>query len=126
MAKILIIDDDCNICKLLCDILTKAGNTVMTAEDGQEGLARCFAFGPDLVITDIVMPNKEGIEVIRSLRRDMEGVKIIAISGGLDHSPFYLEMAQKLGANRVIKKPFSKKILMAAIAELLPSTQAPV
>lgn len=126
MAKIMIIDDDCNICKLLCDILTKAGNTVMTAEDGQVGLARCSTFKPDLVITDIVMPNKEGIEVIRSLRRDMNGVKIIAISGGLDHSPFYLEMAGKLGADRVIKKPFAKKVLLEAITELIPAAQVPV
>jgi len=120
MAKLLVIDDDENMRGFLSDILSMAGHTVSTAVDGQEGLAKFLLTKYDLVVTDIVMPNKEGIEVIRDLRHHNPEIKIIAISGGLNSSDFYLEIAQKLGADLSIKKPFSHNSeLLEAINKLL-------
>lgn len=124
MATILIIDDDPLVRTTLRAMLQGAGHEVLEAEDGDDGLALFDAHRPALVITDIIMPRREGIEIILTLRRTAPAVRIIGISGGgaKDHDNSgteYLDMARKLGADRVLSKPFSAKELLSTVTELV-------
>jgi DNA-binding response OmpR family regulator len=120
MPLILVIDDDVQIRALLRQMLERAGYEVMDAPDGDEGI-RLYRENPaDLVITDIIMPKKEGLETIVDLRVEFPEVKIIAVSGGGTVGPgSYLQIAEGFGAIRVFTKPFQMKELLAAIQELL-------
>ena len=116
MARILLIDDDEPVRTTLRLTVEHFGHTVIEARDGTEGLALFQHANADLVITDIVMPEKEGFEVLRELRRTHPPVKIIAISGaGRDSGAAYLQTARLMGAAKVLAKPFSADVLMAAI-----------
>jgi len=120
MPRILLIDDDAALRRALRIALTKSGHEVAEAADGREGVAAFTRRTADLVVTDLIMPEFEGVETIRSLRRLDAGVPIIAISGGGRGSPEgYLRVAAHLGANRVIEKPFEIDTLRDAIADLL-------
>ena len=120
MPKILVIDDDEAIRTLLAEALIATGHTVRLAADGNIGLKLFRAAPADLVITDLVMPEKEGLETIMELRREFPGVHIIAMSGGFAHDAgLYLHMAERLGAARVLRKPFRVAELTTAIAEVL-------
>lgn len=120
MPSILIIDDDAQILKMLRQILERESYDVTEAFNGKQGL-RLYRENPtDLVITDIIMPEKEGIEIIIELKRDYPDVKIIAISGGGRINPEdYLDIAKKLGAHRIFTKPVERKKLLNAVRELL-------
>lgn len=124
MARILLIDDD----ELLRDVLAKslqhAGHAVIQASDGQQGVDLFHATEIDIVITDLVMPVQEGVETIIKLRRENPTLPIIAISGGVTNSRTYLDMAGKLGAKRILAKPFTPSELLQAIAEVLPAHPA--
>lgn len=120
MARILLIDDDESVRTMLRKTLVHFGHTVIEARNGKEGLELFPQARADLIITDIVMPEKEGIEVLMELRTKQPPVKIIAISGGGRGSAVdYLHIAQQLGAAKVLAKPFANEVLMAAINELL-------
>ena len=120
MAHILVIDDEEEIRNILRQILEGQGYTVTEASNGREGLRRFSEKPADLVITDLLMPEKEGIETIIELRHTFPGVKIIAISGGGYVGPDkYLEMAKKLGAGKTFAKPFNISDLLKAVQELL-------
>ena len=120
MALILLIDDDDSLRTMLRLTLTDFGHTVIEARNGREGLALFPHACADLVITDIVMPESEGFEVLMTLRDKQPPVRIIAISGGGLQSPTdYLQMAKGMGAAKVLEKPFSNEALMAAIDEVL-------
>ena len=125
MARILLIDDDDSVRSMLRLTLAYFGHTVIEARKGKEGLELFQHANADLLITDIVVPEEEGLEVLMELRKRQPPVKIIAISGG-----DYLHMAKLMGAAKVLAKPFSTNVLMAAIDELLPgdgaSAQSPV
>lgn len=120
MAKILIIEDDDIVRSLIRRVLEKHGHEVKEAADGREGV-HLFRTDPvDLIITDIIMPHKEGLETIRELVATNPDVKIIAISGGGRVSPYdYLEMAEKFGAAKTFEKPFEWEELIEAIDEIL-------
>ena len=119
MACILIIEDDDQFRTWLCKVLEKEGHTVEGAADGSAGLKRFHQQSFDLVITDLIMPNKEGIETIVDLKVIHPAAKIIAISGGgRNHPKPYLEIAEKLGANRTIEKPFERDQLLFAVEAL--------
>ena len=106
MARILLVDDEPLVIQTLSDALTTKGHEVVTAADGLDGMAKFKAGEFDLVITDIIMPDKEGIEFIMELRRHSPSVKIIAISGGgRTGNVEFLKMATKLGAVAALKKP---------------------
>jgi len=121
MIRILLIDDDDLVRAMLARTLTHFGYVVTEARNGREGLDRFRASGADLIITDIVMPEKEGFEVLIELRKVQPPVKVIAMSGGGRQNPAdVLRIATHLGATRVLAKPFSNEELMAAINELLP------
>ena len=120
MARILVIEDDEMVRELLQEILARAGYEVAQAPDGEVGI-RLYRNEPaDVVITDLVMPNKEGIETIMEMRRDFPDVKIIAISGGGHSSPTrHLDMAKQLGAQRTLAKPFLPHDILNAVRELV-------
>ena len=120
MARILVIEDDDAVRTTLRLILEHVGHAVIEARNGTDGLALFQHAAADLVITDMVMPETEGFEVLRELRSTHPPVKIIAISGaGPDSGAGYLQMAKHLGASTVLAKPFSAHVLLAAINELL-------
>ncbi len=120
MAHILIIDDDEDVRFLLRDILEREGHEVRDASNGKKGLKLQRESPADLIITDIVMPEKEGIETIMELHREFPEVKIIAISGGGRNRPeSYLRAAKKLGAHKTLEKPFERKDLLKTIRDVL-------
>ena len=120
MARILIIDDEIRIRSMLRQMLERTGHEVVDAPDGDAGI-KLYRNGPaDLVITDLIMPEKEGLETIMELRCDFPDVKIIAISGGGRVGPTgYLEVTKKLGAQRIFAKPFAVKEILQAVHELI-------
>ncbi len=120
MARILLIDDDDDFRTMLSLTLTHLGQEVIEARNGIEGLELFPQANVDIVITDIIMPGKEGIEVVTELKKERPSVKIIAISGGVrNRVASYLRTSEVLGAAKVFIKPFSTAELMAAIDELL-------
>ena len=119
MARILLIEDDNDLRTMLRTVLADAGHTVIEARDGQEGLNLFRQAGADLVVTDIVMPEKEGLAVLLELRKAQPPVKVIAMSGEGNASD-YLDMARLMGAAKVLPKPFRPSALLSAIYELLP------
>ena len=122
--KILVIDDDHLVRYALSKILLGAGYEVVTASDGKRGMAVLRAEHPDVVITDIIMPEQEGIDTIIQIRRERPAAKIIAISGGgRIRNIDFLEMAQSLGACEVLAKPFEADELFNSLMRLgLPPT----
>jgi len=127
MAKVLIIDDEPNILLMVKKMLERAGYEVDLASNGREGLKLFESVQPDLVITDIIMPEKEGLETIREMKRMSKDLKIIAMSGGGKISADnYLETAKIFGASRLMEKPFSQKVLITYVAELIgPGKEEP-
>jgi len=120
MAKILIIDDDPSILTMLKRMLEKAGYEVDIASNGSEGLKKIESSPPDLLVTDIVMPEKEGLELISYLRGKIPGLKIVAISGGgRFHYEGYLTSAKLLGADLTFQKPLAHKEFVQAISDLI-------
>jgi DNA-binding response OmpR family regulator len=122
MAKILVIDDDSGFRRMIRMILTRMRHDIVEAQDGNEGIARFKAEQPDLVISDIVMPDKEGIQTILEIRALAPDARIIAMSGGgVSLGTSYLGAALKLGANLVLTKPFRPAELAAMVEQLLPA-----
>jgi CheY-like chemotaxis protein len=118
-ARIVVADDEAGVRSFLRLVLESAGYEVVEAPDGKLVLQEARAGRVDLVITDLVMPEQEGLETIRALRREVPGVGIIAISGAL--GPQFLEVARMLGAQAVLRKPLSAELLLAKVAEVLKS-----
>jgi DNA-binding response OmpR family regulator len=120
MAVVLVIEDDDHLRRLLRAVLERAGHTVEDAPNGAAGLKQFSTHPADVVVTDIIMPEKEGLETIIELKRDHPEVKIIAISGGgarLDAQ--YLPSAKALGADCTIEKPFEPREVIEAVGGLL-------
>ena len=118
MARILVIDDDINLRKMLGQALELAGYEVALAADGREGVASFRAQPTDVVITDLYMPNQEGLETIMELHRDFPAVPIIAMSGKRPAGAL-LSVAQRLGAVGILEKSFSADELLAAVEHAL-------
>jgi CheY-like chemotaxis protein len=121
VADVLIIDDAPLVRHLLTRILQRAGHTVREADDGRCGIAEFRRQRPALVISDLVMPDMEGIETIRALRGDDPTIPIIAISGGI---PAHLRAATALGATATLEKPFTDEALLALVDGLLAGSHA--
>ena len=120
MARILVIDDDEQLRRMLCMALRRAGYVVVEAGNGNEGLERFREAPTDLIITDLLMPEKEGLETIMDIRREFPDAKIIAMSGGGRAGNLnFLRVAERLGAQRTIAKPFNLQALLAAVQDLL-------
>jgi two-component system, OmpR family, response regulator CpxR len=120
MAVLLVIDDDANMRKLMVRTLSGSKHHVLEAENGQEGLRLMDEHKPDVVITDILMPQKEGIETIREVQERAPATKIIAISGGgLSHNLMFLDVARAFGADAVLAKPFRPAQLVETVEQVL-------
>jgi DNA-binding response OmpR family regulator len=123
MKNILIIDDEDDFRVMLTQMLQKAGYTVRAAPDGMQGMKEFKKQHPDLVVTDIFMPEKEGLETIMDAKKANPSVKIIAMSGGgrvwnMDALP----VALNLGADAVLHKPFRREEFLGLVSRLLTST----
>lgn len=118
MAQILIVDDEENFRIALREILEIAGHEVLEAEGGEVALEVYSRCRTELVMTDINMPGKDGIEIIMELRSKYPGVKIIAMSGGGIENP-RIEIAKHLGADRILDKPFYTDEILEAVNLLL-------
>lgn len=132
MAHILVIDDDDSLRGVLVKFLERNGHLVSQAADGREGLNHLRHNPTDLVITDIFMPETDGLEVIMKMKRDRQGVQnripVIAMSGGIHTKDArhlcFLKQAGLFGADRVFPKPLDFSAMIHAVQELLPAVSA--
>jgi len=117
---ILIIDDEIDITTMLKRLFERKGYSVYTASDGNQGIEMFQKHAIDLVITDIIMPEKEGVEVIFELQKTNPECKIIAVSGGGYLNPQdYLSTARELGVSATFSKPFDTQVLLSKVQELI-------
>ena len=115
--KILVIDDDAQVRGYIALVLQRAGHDVSVAADGYEGLRLEQDISPEIVISDIFMPGKDGLEVIRAIKDQINSPALIAISGGSPRIPGdYLAVARCFGADEVLQKPFSPDRILEAVA----------
>src|SRR5579872_2432217 len=130
MPSVLVIDDEPDVRDSIQQVLARAGFSVATAENGHTGVQDFFNRPPDVVIVDIIMPRKNGIEVIKKIRETYPGARIVAITGGGNFGPFgykpgtlvteaYLASATESGADAVMMKPFHRTDLIALVRSLV-------
>jgi len=119
MARILVIDDEVEVRRAVTTYLRGLGHEVLSAANGREAIATLSTGPVDLLVTDINMPEMDGIEIVSSLREAASRVPIIAMSGGgLFDKGMLLDSAQALGADRTLEKPFDLEELRHAVEEL--------
>ncbi|MDI1327183.1 MAG: response regulator [Brevundimonas sp.] len=117
---ILIIEDDPTLLRTLCHGFRVSGCQVLPAQDGEEGLAKFDRLRPDIVVTDILMPNREGVETILTMKKRAPDVKILAISGGgVLGATTVLDLAHRLGADAVLTKPFRSGEVLDVVRRLI-------
>ena len=120
MSSILVVDDDTQVLDVMSEMLRLEGYTVAVAENGQQAVEQIRDVQFDLVITDLIMPEKEGLETIADIRKHRIDMPIIAISGGGRIGPTdYLETARFIGANATLAKPFGRQELISTVSSLL-------
>jgi CheY-like chemotaxis protein len=120
MPVILIIEDDKELREMLKMALLRKDYTVLETENGKEALIHFKPGVTDLVITDLIMPEEDGLKVIMKIREMKQGIKVIAISGGGKAGPgSYLDLAKALGADAIFSKPFSINDIVLKIEDLL-------
>jgi CheY-like chemotaxis protein len=123
MADILIVDDEVALRKNLGLVLTRKGHFIREASNGREALHLIADKLPDLLVTDLFMPVKDGIEIIREVRRLHPQLPIIAMSGGLKgDQDVFLKMAEHMGVKATLSKPFSIQDFQAAVEKVLGTT----
>jgi CheY-like chemotaxis protein len=123
-GRVLVVDDNPDLRELIGDALAHEGYEVTLASDGKQGADALRAHATDLAITDIFMPEKDGIEMIGLLKKEFPDMPILAISGAVKHSTNagvdYLSVARKFGADRVLRKPFDIEELLQVVEEVIP------
>ncbi|WP_282611386.1 response regulator [Pelagibius sp. Alg239-R121] len=120
MAQILIVDDEILICEMLYALLTGAGHKAVTAPDGAEAIKVIKEHSIDLVIADIVMPEKDGLELIIEIRKTAPDLRTIAISGASRISNVhFLDLAKGCGASEALHKPIRNDLLLEAVERCL-------
>ena len=117
VRNVLVVDDDPQVLKLVSKILTSAGYRVMEASNGRRALEVVGESQVDLILTDLIMPEQEGVETIAKVRKDHPAVRIIAMSGAAG-SP-YLRVAELMGAEAVLQKPFGAEELLQIVQKVL-------
>lgn len=117
--RILVVDDDAGVRDVLKSMLEAAGYSVSVAGNGKEAMRALRAEGADLILTDLVMPEQEGIETIKALRQQYPDLKVIAMSGAFGGD--YLRIAAYLGAHGTLSKPIQMNALLKLVAEVLAS-----
>lgn len=124
MPGVLIVEDDKELREMLKMSLQRRGFAVQEADNGKEAIAHFKPLLTDLVVTDLIMPEEDGLKVVIKLRELKPTIKIIAISGGGKVGPgSYLNLAKALGADAIYSKPFSIKDLIVKIEQLLDNEQ---
>lgn len=118
-SEILVIDDDTNFLGYMKELLEGEGYAVATASSGVEGIHEYGENHPSLLITDIIMPEKDGLELIIKVRSLDVKIPIIAITGGEGIGANFLRAAEAFGANKMFLKPFNSAALLSSIQELL-------
>ncbi len=120
MATILIIEDDDDLRMTIAELLEMQGYAVLQASNGCKGLDLVHTRSIDLIITDIFMPDKDGLEVIRELKKGYPHIKVIAVSGGGARGIFrYLDYARKFGVDKAFDKPVDSDVLLDAVEQVL-------
>jgi len=119
MTRILVIDDDALLRGAIRVVLESAGYEVLEAGDGNAGLRLHREPGADLLVVDLFMPERDGLEVIRAVRAEAPQAKIIAMSGGSSLQLDMLDAAAAFGASRTLQKPFRPNALLTVVRELL-------
>jgi CheY-like chemotaxis protein len=120
MGAILVVDDDVQVLEVISQILRLEGHQVTTARDGRDAISKFKATTFDLVITDLIMPEREGLETIAELKAFAQRTPVIAMSGGGRVGPTdYLETAQFIGANATLAKPFARSELVRVVNSML-------
>ena len=122
MVRILLIDDDPQVLGMLAEMLRPTGYEIVTAMNGREGVQLYRQSPFDLVITDILMPEKDGLEVVLELRQDFPNVKLVTLSGGDSRGHYSLESSRAFGAARSLRKPFTAAQLLETVREVLESS----
>lgn len=127
MSRILVVDDEAGITTVINAVLTRANYTVITARNGKEALEKLDLGPVDLVVTDLIMPEMDGLHLILEIQKRIPKVKIIAMSGGGHEAGpgFYLKDAQALGAAHLLAKPFMLNELVALVKSTLEETPKP-
>ena len=122
-CSVLVIDDESALREILSQVLTDAGHRVVGAENGKEASKALATSAFDVVLTDVIMPEKDGMQVISEVRKKFPEVRIIAMSGGGHVSrDQYLKIAKGLGAHAILEKPFANQKLLDTIEEMAPSS----
>ena len=122
--RILIVEDDADLRDTLADVLTQSGYEVAEAPNGRLALQHMEQQPAEVVVTDMLMPEMEGVETIMAIRRAYPAVKVIAISGGgINSGESYLAIARVLGTHKILSKPFVPRELLEAIRELIGTQQ---
>lgn len=126
MAHILVIDDEADIRRILTIFFTGEGHLVKTAEDGHEGVKLAALHHFDLIVTDVIMPNKDGLEVLTEIRQKSPGSRIIVMTGGTMKvdKDLILSTAKAMRAHKVVAKPIDLKLLKVAVDEVLATETA--
>ena len=130
MPSVLVIDDEPDVRDSIRQVLTRVGFDVVTAENGEAGIEAFYGQPADVVIVDIIMPRRNGVEVIKKIRESHPGARILAITGGGNFGPFgykpgtvvteaYLASATESGADAVMTKPFHRADLIALVRSLV-------
>ncbi len=120
MKSVLVVDDEPGMREMVKQLLLNEGYHVLEASNGKHAMEFLKNESPELVITDIIMEEMDGVEIIMEIRENYPDVKIIAMSGGSKiSSEDYLESASDLGADRIFNKPFSLSEMLIAIKELI-------
>lgn len=126
MSFLLVVDDDDQVRRLVREMLVHAGHVVAEARDGEDALSQCQDESFDLVIMDIFMPKKEGLEAIKQLRQEFPAIKVLAMSGGVAKFQVdVLGMAKKFGAHQTITKPFDIDTFLKTVHEVLGADVSP-
>jgi CheY-like chemotaxis protein len=124
MPGVLIVEDEKDLREMIKVSLVRKKYTVIEAENGREAIMHFKPLITDLIVTDLIMPDEDGLKVIIKLKELKPSIKIIAISGGGKVGPgSYLNLAKALGADAIFSKPFSIYDLLAKIEELIPNEQ---
>jgi CheY-like chemotaxis protein len=116
MALAVVIDDDAQVRCLVAMMLARAGYEVAQAKNGEEGIELCSSLAPEVVVTDIFMPRRDGIDVLREVKTHAKQPRVVAISGGSPRLQVdFLNVADKMGADAVVHKPFTPSQLLQAV-----------
>lgn len=125
-TRVLVIEDDIRLGRLLTEALSRAGFEAEFSVDGEKGLQAFMARRHQVVVTDIIMPEREGLETLKAIKAEAPDAKIVAMSGGGRIGPdAFLQLAERLGADATVTKPFRPSELAAIVRRLAEPAPAP-